>query len=1093
MICPNKNSQEWKDLVAAKNGNEDEAYKEFIKNNFETPDSNLFTPVNELDKLITDVKIFIQNRIEQLNRTQIKNKTLHTNRLTRLQKALDTLNSAGALNMIVQDAYERFHGNEEESGALSKFLDFIKNADGKDPHDLISTAVFYNEFAHSYDILDDLKEGLNVDVLADEAKKKEPGQLSTLDKLALAIRAKETLKDSYNKQIKPLMAKVLNTEKSERLNEHAKETVQPIIDRLTKQMDKLREDKEMDKEKKKKKIEKLVKEINELKAKMKTGSFEEKDLEHMLSDVSKDTGIMEYLFSPLISSAQTPLALFAKHVKSKFEDARMAVIDFKHELDGAYDKFVKASGRGKNNTAKLNDPLVDKVTEYKYNRETGKIDEETTMQFVQELDVTAYTLAKAQMLQKVDKMEDAKEAIAYRNNWFKTHHKPLSDEEITLKLAEKQKEFNEGVITEDEFSEWMRKNTRMDEEGNIIDYRGELTTPITSHFPSAKYSALSGADRDYYDFQIDQHFKLQKELPESFQIGYRLWSIPKDTRDMFLEGKGKQATKAAVDRLVNFKEEDQDRYGTSSSSGALKYVPIYFTHKMSADEVSTDLYQSSLVATGMIEKYKAASEIRPEAEAMKSIYKWRTETKKTATEDGSGNTIWDKSAKAIGIDKLLGTDKKNWSEAQLNSFIDNVIYGEGNIKWSMFGYSADKIADALMKSTAMTTLGFDFVKNITNWGQGNIAIAIEAASKEFFSPKNLAKGKAFYWKNIGSMVNDFSKTGVESLAGQIMEHYDALQGEYMDHLGRNVSGNAAKKLFTSDAAFFGQHFGEHEIQGASLFAMLDATKVKTANGEEMSLLDAYEIGPDGKLKLKDGVQFTDKQKKELQNTLHAMSKRMHGIYNSFDKPEAQRHTLGKLAFMFRKFVVPGYKKRFKALGADQELGGMTEGTYITFFRTVVRDLKASKGKALVNWSEYTPLERKNLMRFYTEAGTMVALMGMVIALKGLGDDDKNLKKKWMYSFMLYQAMRLRSEMMFYTNPKDTFRILKSPTAASTQVERIGKFISQIITNPMEEYKRDAGKFHKGDNKAFAQLQKILGLSGSNLHPDQAVKILEMYD
>jgi hypothetical protein len=42
----------------------------------------------------------------------------------------------------------------------------------------------------------------------------------------------------------------------------------------------------------------------------------------------------------------------------------------------------------------------------------------------------------------------------------------------------------------------------------------------------------------------------------------------------------------------------------------------------------------------------------------------------------------------------------------------------------------------------------------------------------------------------------------------------------------------------------------------------------------------------------------------------------------------------------------------------------------------------------------------------------------------------------------------------------------------------------------EEYERDEGVWKKGDNKAWAKFLKLMGYSGYNTNPDEAVKAFE---
>jgi hypothetical protein len=62
---------------------------------------------------------------------------------------------------------------------------------------------------------------------------------------------------------------------------------------------------------------------------------------------------------------------------------------------------------------------------------------------------------------------------------------------------------------------------------------------------------------------------------------------------------------------------------------------------------------------------------------------------------------------------------------------------------------------------------------------------------------------------------------------------------------------------------------------------------------------------------------------------------------------------------------------------------------------------------------------------------------------------------------------------------------------TSTVDRLIKFINQAAPwNITEEYKRESGVWAKGDNKAWAAFLKLMGFSGYNMSPDQAVKAFE---
>jgi hypothetical protein len=274
-----------------------------------------------------------------------------------------------------------------------------------------------------------------------------------------------------------------------------------------------------------------------------------------------------------------------------------------------------------------------------------------------------------------------------------------------------------------------------------------------------------------------------------------------------------------------------------------------------------------------------------------------------------------------------------------------------------------------------------------------------------------------------------------------------------------------------------------------MFALMNATKViDKASGEEISLLDAYT-----KYGVKDIDQYTDftnNKKLDLQNRIHAISKKLHGVYNEFDKGTAQRYSGGRLLLMYRKHLIPGYKRRWGKLQSDQELGSAVEGYYMTFYNTMLKDLAKMRLNVIKNWATYTPFEKAQIKRTMAEAVIVLGITAMLLLLTkmfGGDDDDEN---SYAYNFMLYELTRMQSETASYISPQDAYRTVKSPTAMVSTLERMIKFTDQFLLTWDPEklkYQRDEGVWNKGDNKSWAYFLKLIGFSGYNFNPEAAVK------
>jgi hypothetical protein len=100
--------------------------------------------------------------------------------------------------------------------------------------------------------------------------------------------------------------------------------------------------------------------------------------------------------------------------------------------------------------------------------------------------------------------------------------------------------------------------------------------------------------------------------------------------------------------------------------------------------------------------------------------------------------------------------------------------------------------------------------------------------------------------------------------------------------------------------------------------------MKAPNGKIVSLWDAMEVvytdpndhSKGAKLQLKegytkeDGSAFTKDDIIAFSRKSASINQKMHGIYNEADKNAFQALGIGRMAMMFRKWIVPSLNKRF---------------------------------------------------------------------------------------------------------------------------------------------------------------------------------------
>jgi hypothetical protein len=1145
--CPNKNSDEWKEVLAEAENNEvrarelwDERYGDredlneppegATEDDFEDlEDEEVVEEPKTFADALKNIRIFLKQKQKDLAGRKLKNQTKKELELKALRKLVDDLNGVDAINAFIEDSYQKA---KEISEVMANVLKNIKEGN-YDRKQALDKLVAVSEFANNYSILDEINKIDVKNFFSNPVIGKPESEFTPQDKLTAAITIRNNIKAAFVDEAIPLMAEVLVNFRSTAGNKSIRENIKALQGRI-----KEIEDSDADDATKEKRIAREQTTLDKWQGML----LDKEKLQEVLKMAVKDESIFDFLINPLISSEDSALALFAKMIKSSFEEARMDDIVQKDDGVDQLEEFMRKTGRSVNDVAALNEGIYEVVEtlslepngRVKRDKETGEVIFKKQMGFVQKYDITKYNKAlsewyknnpRPQLPEDASPVEEEvyKKAIKAwgkaRSTWYALNTKPKSAEEIAAIKAEKQREVNKGIRTSEEYDEWLKTVETTDPKTGIKRFTRELAEPSDKYL-NEKWQKLYddngnpiSPQGEFHKYLTDEYFKDQELLPDNQKPGYILPSIPMSSWERMQRNGIVNATKAGVSEASVIQSWDEEYGNATLSAESQHMLPVYYTQNIDIDDVSVDLLSSVLRFGSMARRYNAMNKMNSEINAFRTIINQRA----TPITNAKGQALINKTAKSLGYDEYIRMNGESYSKNHLDAFLEMVVYGESQKAEKLWNLEISKLTNTAMGIAAVTTLSMDLLKGMANNIQGNIQVLIEAAGGQYFNGKNLRKGNVKYWSSVGGCISDFGKLKAESWLGKLIERYDPIQGTFKDHYGRDVSASIANKLFRSNTLFFNQNFAEHEIQVKTMLALMDGTKVfDKATGEEITLLAAHEkYGPDlfeiekdenGKKVKKykvelekedaDGnmvkVDFEERDRQDVMNRLHALNKRMHGVYNDFDKATAQRYALGRLLMMYRKHMYPGIKRRYKDLSYDEELGGETEGMYRTFWRTLGRDLITYKLEVGSRWTGYTPFEKAQIRKVAMEAG-IVASLGVILALLaalGGGDDDEKseIEKTYAYNFALYQAMRMRSETLAYVSPADFYRIFKSPSAVMGTIDRATKLYSQILPwNIAEEYKRDTGIWKKGDNKAWAAFLKVMGFSGYNFTPDQAVK------
>ena len=844
----------------------------------------------------------------------------------------------------------------------------------------------------------------------------------------------------------------------------------------------------------------------------------------------KDVSVMSSYLNPAVSMNNTIISTFALTLKENFEKMKINLFKLEKIAGKAFEDFKASTNVSRDKVAEFNKDFYEIIT----NPVTGK----QHYSFIQELDYNSYSRAM-----KAITDEARREAIEIKS---KGQFPNIDEDSLTYRLRNK-KAFSSGVrvarkkgdtkikdpytgdevlilegyetirkrhktkMTTNAYNTWLNNQFTFDAKTNSLVPRGkDVTMPNAEKFKSVKYQEVisNKSKADYYKFLIATYFKSQR-LVKDKMLYYKLPGVEKIANDRVREGDVKGFFKRWKEKTFNYLPNEEEEYG----KGINKNIPHMYSTDLGLENTSLDLIGSVLQYTAAAEKYAVQSNMEPVGKALLDT------VKEKGPLHSSEASIADLKIGGKKVSEYFRNYNGNNTAAVLEALIDSHIYGKTRIKQEAGGIKWNKIVDSLMGFASTTQIGGKPVLAVANSLAAHISTGIDAWASEYFSTKTWGWAKVEYRKNEVNFLKDMFGTVKKSKIGQLSELYDALQGEFFDEYGRKLSQGGLKKIWGNKGWFSQMHKGEHAGQVKVMMSILKDTMVTNSKGEEVSLYDSYSLDTNGKLVIDSDIN-SDLLNLAVQRKIHALNKRFNGVYNTFDKPELERYNIGILLQMYRKFIAPGVRRRFKGWGVDYELGDQYEGYYITFFSKLYSERDELINVLLRKDNNLTKHEVANIRRMVTEITYMILLSSIVAllsaALEG-DDDDYGVGVTTAMRYGLYWSMRSLSELSFYNfglgnvktgflplSPGGTLRTFRTPSAIWSVLDkstRAAKYTGMLISgNDKAYYSRDmdydtpfGNLSEKGDPKAVAAFTKLLGVNGYTFNIKGAIKMLELYE
>lgn len=415
------------------------------------------------------------------------------------------------------------------------------------------------------------------------------------------------------------------------------------------------------------------------------------------------------------------------------------------------------------------------------------------------------------------------------------------------------------------------------------------------------------------------------------------------------------------------------------------------------------------------------------------------------------------------LDQLL-TDKKideDTYNARLE-VINEQLAALGGVK------VLSKYGDVLLKYIQLKGMGWNVFAAFANIGFGFISNVIEGSDGRNYSMKNFMKAQALVLNSVGRNFTFNSWDGINGTAKKIrslMNSYDTLK-ESRNEIYKDSAPNLFRKIgkrieFINPYA--PQTRSEYFNQAPVMIAAMMQTMIKLESGEEISVWDAY----DNEGNLKEGITFDRKERFALKRRIDKLVKMNHGNYDPDSPLSAKRAWMGRALSQFRTWAFQGFAERFKAEFKDYQLNNQLTGedflirkgryrSYVSFFQeynglmgtgspiTILMQLfrkllgfNTTFDQMVSEDGKFTEVDAANMRKNMTELVLYMIITAFTLALRASIDDDDERKRKrksvLVANFMINQASRLSTDILFYTNPIEFEKLTRNAVPAFSLV------------------------------------------------------------
>lgn len=678
-----------------------------------------------------------------------------------------------------------------------------------------------------------------------------------------------------------------------------------------------------------------------------------------------------------------------------------------------------------------------------------------TGDYISELNVNQFNIDVSRMEESLNKKygknpkgEALQHKLEERRQWYLTHTKPsYTGERIPndlyinqdfLKLTPAQKDIREKFL--------------------------KLKEEFDNQYPTNRVSSLKAIQlrKDGVQRFIDS-----SKSPSS------IWSnIKEHLADEFLD---------RADDDVIF---GNTRGGLTDFSGKeFMTLPVLFTNRLeNPNELSTDIFGSLMAYTASSNNYKALDGIIDPMEVGRAIVSDYREVKSTRGNLGVAEKF---SVLGRSFQKDILEGKGSNIVKRLDDFFESQIYHRYLKDSGVFDVlgtkvNKNKLVSWIMRGSSLAQLGFNYLTNTANVLTGVAMQNIEAASRQYFNAKELAKADKIYASLIGgnlAEVNSRNKTNKLSLFNELFN----IRNDFDNITHNSMRKSILARVFSSDIAYLGQSAGDHWLYLRTAIAMSLREKVNVPGKGTISLWDALQIKDtfEGNKNIKEMILpegTTDSEGTlfdigKFSRKIAHVNQNLFGIYNTDDRNAAQRVILGRLVTQYRNWMKPQFNTRFQKAQFNLDTGTIEEGYYRTTGR-IIKGLIRGQYQLGATWDTLKPEEKANIRRAIVEMTQLAVIVLLAEFIKWPDDKDR----PWALKLAEYSTKRLEHELgTLAPTPimiNELLKTVKSPAASITQVQNLTNLFISLI-DPRDW----ANEIESGKYEGMSTLEKNIMKSG----------------